>query len=690
MLVVLGLVALGAGLVIYQSLAQGLPSVSDLDHYRPAETTRILSTDGAVIGTLFQENRIWKPLGEISPHVVKALLAIEDSRFYDHAGVDPIGVVRAAYNAATTGEVREGASTITMQLARNLFLTNDPNLGRKLREVILALRIERAYDKEKILELYLNQVYFGSGAYGIHAAAQTFFNKGADQLTPAEAALIAGLLQAPSKYSPLVDPEAGRARQQQVLERMRELGYLDQEQLRQAVQEADGMVFGERSEHDLEVFKYPHFTGYVVKELSQRYPEEVLYRSGLTITTTLDPRIQAEAERIVQARVAELADILNVEHAALVLIENETGYIRAMVGGATGWSREDQFNRAWQARRQPGSSFKAIVYAAALEEGYTPESLVDDTRTSYDDGTGKAWSPKNSDGRYLGRITLRQALRGSRNVAAVKLLSQVGVEPVIRLAYSMGIRSRIPQNLSIALGAVEATPLEMAEVFSSIVNQGIDRRPTAVKTVTAEDGTVLEDNRHREGTRVLSQQAALGMISMLTDVVTGGTGTNAQVPGHLIAGKTGTTDEFRDAWFVGFSPQYTLAVWVGNDDNSAMWTSYGGDLPATIFREVMGVALEGVKPASFPAYVPPKKKGKDAVTAAEATPEPEETPTPEPEETPEELLEEEEPLPELTPLEVMEPPLPEEVDIEAMPPAEPVEEPAPDATPAGWFDVPED
>lgn len=651
-LAVAALVAAGVGAAfLYQKYSQGLPSVAGLENYKPAETTRILSSDGKVIATLFKENRVYQPLDKISPHVVKALLAIEDSRFYDHPGVDPVGVVRAVYVATTSGQVREGASTITMQLARNLFLNNDATAERKIREMLLALRLEKEYDKNKILELYLNQVYFGAGAYGIHSASRLYFNKGCENLTPAQAALLVGLLQAPSSFSPLVDAKAARARQGQVLNRMLGLGFLTKEQYDRAVDQADAMTFKEVEQRRFEVLKYPYFTSYVIKELSERYPEDTLYRGGLEITTTLDRELQGRAEEILEARVHELANVLNVDNGALVMVENENGYIRAMVGGVQ-WSEKDQFNRAWQARRQPGSSFKAVVYSTALEEGYTPDSIVDDSKTSYNDGWGKDWTPKNSDGRFLGRITLRQALTGSRNVPAVKVCSQVGVDRVVSMAYRMGIRGKISPSLSIALGAVEATPLEMVEVFSILANSGVDRRPTAVKLVKAPNGVVLEDNRNRLGDNVMNYNSARGMISMLRGVVDQGTGTNARVYGHAIAGKTGTTDSYRDAWFCGFSAYYTLAVWVGNDDNTPMWRSYGGDLPATIFREVMTYALRDKKPRDFPAYEAPRKKSKDVSPQIEVTP----TPTVEeqPEEIPEEPVEES----------FEEPPPPQEVDLE--------------------------
>ena len=616
---------------VYDKYGRNLPDISILEDYRPAETSKILASDGTVIATLYQENRVWAPLEEIGPWVVPALLATEDSRYFDHRGVDPIGIVRVLYNTAKTGEVREGASTITMQLARNVFPLSEVNWERKIREIFLSLEIDKKYSKEKVLELYLNQVYFGAGAHGIHSAAQVYFNKGPKDLTLSESALIAGLIQAPSRFSPLEHPERAFVRQDEVLSRMKAVGSITQKQLNEAVLEREGWKFDAATDRrSLEMDKYPYFTSYVIQELAARYSEDQLYRGGLTIVTTLDRKLQSYAQSVLTEEVNALSWELRVDSGALVMLENETGFIKCMVGGL-GWTPKNQFNRAYQTRRQPGSSFKPATYGAALEAGFTPDSKINDSKVTYQDGSAGGWTPKNSDGRFLGIITLRQALRGSRNVPAVKILDSVGVERVIDLGYRMGIRAPIPANLSIALGAVEASPLEMAEFYSVIANKGMRITPSAVKVVKTSSGEILEDRRRVKGRRVLKNQTALGLISMMSDVVKAGTGTNAQVPGWPIAGKTGTTDSFRDAWFCGFSPYFTLTVWVGNDDNSPTYRSYGGDLPATVFRKVMGKALEGLKPLAFPEYQP-EQDAPDLLNAGES-------PTPTPSASPGDLME---------------------------------------------------
>lgn len=636
----LGGLAAGAGFAyVYKKYASDLPDVSLLETYRPSQTTKILASDGSVVTTLFQENRVWAPLDTVSPWVGAAVVATEDSRFWEHHGVDPIGIARAVYNAARTQEVREGASTLTMQLARGVFPLGDDDKVRKVKEIFLSTKIERSYDKKKILELYLNQVYFGAGAYGIHSAARVYFNKGPQDLTLSEAALLAGLIQAPSRFNPLETPDRAFVRQDEVLSRMKATGAISQEQLEQAIAEREKMKFGGGSERSSQVDRFPYFTAYVISELSARYAEEDLYRGGLTIITTLDPALQTRAQEVLTAEVNAAAWELDVDSGALVLLENETGYLKALVGGL-GWTEKNQFNRAYQTRRQPGSSFKPATYGAALEAGFTPESKVNDSPVTYQDGSAGGWSPKNSDGRFLGWIPMRTALQGSRNVPAVKILDVVGVDNVIGLAYQMGIRAEIPPNLSIALGAVDASPLEMAEFYSVIANGGRRITPTAVKMIKDSSGKVLEDNRAGAGRTVLSPQTAVALTSMLCDVVRAGTGTNAQVGDWPIAGKTGTTDSSVDAWFCGFSPYYTCTVWVGNDDNHPMINSFGGDLPATVFRQVMAFALQGKERKEFPAYTPGGqardivKTGETPSPSASPSASPTDSPTPEVEETP--------------------------------------------------------
>lgn len=587
---------------LFRLVGSGLPDVEAISRYEPAQTTRIFANDGSLIATLFHENRTMVPLKEVSPHVVHALLSIEDSRYFQHDGVDLTGIARAAFANLRGSGIEQGASTLTMQLARALFLSQERSITRKIREALLAQRIESRYTKREILHLYLNQVYYGSGAYGIAAASSTYYGKRPSQLTAAQAAMIVGLLQAPTTLSPHVDQRAALQRQLTVLQRMRELGYLTGREHHTAVREAIRKQIRPRRDQVQAVLKYPYFTSHVIKELSARYPDRLLYRGGLSIYTTLDPVQQKKAEAIVRQRVQAEGGWYNAHQAAAALIENQTGFVRALVGG-TGWNPKSQFNRATQAYRQPGSSFKPFVYATALERGMTPETVITDSPVTYGAGRPWQWAPANSDHRFMGAIPMRVALMQSRNVVAVKVLDKIGIRNVLDTARALGLKGRLDPYLSLALGASEATPLEMASAYSVFANGGMRRRPQVIKLVLDPQGRILEDHRRPGlGSRVLTERTATGMVDMLSRAVTGGTGGQAQVPGHRVAGKTGTTESYRDAWFVGFTPQYSLAVWVGNDDFKPMWQAYGGDLPARIWREVMGSALVGKKPRNFAAF----------------------------------------------------------------------------------------
>lgn len=572
--------------------AEGLPDVSKLRYFEPSETTRIYSADGKLIATLFKENRTWTPYDKMSPYLIKAILAVEDSRFYQHHGVDPIGVARAAvYDLMHKGE-KQGASTITMQLARNLFLSFDQTLERKIKEILLASQIEKKFTKDEILELYLNQIYFGGGAYGVQAAAKTYYGKNAKDLTVPEAALIAGLPQSPSNFSPLVSEKAAMHRQILVLGRMYDQKFLTYKQYRKALLEARHPTFMTKKAQEFQVLEVPYFTTWVIRQLHERYDEDLLYRGGLRIHTTVDLRMQKAAEQSVKGLISQLGPSLRADCSALVCIENKTGYVRAMCGGL-GWSSKSQFNRAWQAKRHPGSSFKPLVYATALEAGYTPDSIVNDSPYKIQVSATEEWEPKNSDHTFMGAINIRTALQHSRNVVAVKLLMLVGADRVIDFAYRCGITEKLYPNPSMALGAVELSPLEMATAYTVFPNLGLHTEVTGIKAIFDSDGNPIEDNTYPKQEEVLSEISAMAMIEMMVNVVENGTGTMARLSGYRVAGKTGTTDDYRDAWFCGYTPQFTTAVWVGNDNNSQMVNSFGGNLPARIWQTFMTSAMAG-------------------------------------------------------------------------------------------------
>ncbi|MBI3927149.1 MAG: PBP1A family penicillin-binding protein [Armatimonadetes bacterium] len=588
--------------------AADLPDVSQLKEYRPAETTRIYSREGQLIATLFEENRSYVKLDKISRPVSQALIAIEDSRFYDHTGVDVLGIGRAGVVNLLSGAVEEGASTITMQLARSLFLTPERSIERKLKEVLLARRIEAQFSKNEILEMYLNEVYFGAGAYGIDSAANVYFGKSPAQLTVAESALLAGLVQAPSAINPYQDLQAARERTRVVLDRMKQANFLTAKEHAAALAQASNLVVRRNLPAVNDgLLKVPYFSAYAIHQLSQQFPRRQLYRQGLKIHTTVDFELQRRCERVLAEMMATLGPDYHADNAAAVLIDNRSGEIRAMVGGR-GWSDKNQFNRAWQARRQPGSVFKAFVFAAALEHGYTPDHIVHDRPIAVTN-SGGTWAPRNSDGRYMGAIPLRTALKFSRNAVAVQLIQELSPERVAYLAHRMGLPSDLPPYPSLALGAGEVTPLEMAHGFSVIARGGSKPALRAIAVVEDRDGRVVLDRRNEEGEgMILMPATAAGLTDMLLEVVRGGTGTAAAVAGHDVAGKTGTTDDLRDAWFVGFTPRYTLAVWVGNDDHSPMWGAYGGTLPAELFRELMTEVLQGEPYEPFPRLAAPAER----------------------------------------------------------------------------------
>lgn len=581
--------------VVFADCSKDLPNVEKLKYYSPSETTKIFSSDGVLLCTLFKENREWVSYSKIPKNMVEAMVAIEDSRFYEHRGISIKDIIRALYVDLTHKGIKQGASTITQQLARNIFLHPQANLRRKVREALLAMEIEKRFTKSEIMELYLNQIYFGSGSYGIQAAARTYFDKDISDLSLAQCAIIAGLPAAPSDYSPLENPHDAKYRQMLVLKRMNDLGYIDYKTMKESMHEK--MTFA-RKKSQYNLLLHPYFTTYALHELFQKYSDDLLYRGGLRVYTTVDLRMQAQAGKALKDGLDRAeAQGLNCRQGAIVAVEPSTGFIKAMVGG-TGWSDTNQFNRAWQARRQPGSSFKIFVYTTAIDSGFTPDSIVEDSPISYADGPGRSWSPKNSDGSFWGGITISRAVQFSRNVAAVRMMHRLGPEKVIQYAYRMGIKDRLEPNLSLALGSGVVTPLDMAAAISVLANEGVRVEPTAIKKIIDSEGNVIEDNTYPTREVVLPATTASDMTEILQSVISSGTGTNAQI-GRPAAGKTGTTDDHRDAWFVGYTPEMACAVWTGNDDFSRMNYAFGGNIPATVWGTFMKAALEGKAIANF-------------------------------------------------------------------------------------------
>lgn len=598
LIVILLIVLFGAGLVagIVAAYSRNLPDISRLADYQPESSTRIFARDGTLLASVYKENRTYVPLARIPLVMREAVIANEDHNFYYHHGVDFGGIMRAGF-ADLTHQEFQGASTITQQLARKLFLNDQVSISRKIQEALLAIEIERYYTKDEILERYLNIVYLGSGAYGVDAAAHTYFSESIDKIDVAQAAMIAGVIAAPSDYSPFVNLSLARDRQHHVLDRMVESGYITQEQADAAANASVGLT-KERAP-GLQGYLYPYYTTYVIAQLERLFGKQAVEEGGLQVYTALDPRAQEEAQESVDWGLARAkAWGIHADEAALVSIRPSTGEIVAMVGGKD-FSLDNQFNRAWQAHRQPGSSFKLYVYTAAIDSGMPANTTIDDSPVSYPMGDGTMWSPRDDDGRYLGEVTLRTALALSRNIVAVKLADRVGLDKVIDYAQRMGITSPLEPNLSLALGSSVVTPLDQAAGYATIADAGIHIDPWAIRMVKDSLGNVVLDDRYPQATEVVSAGTAYIVTTMLEDVINHGTGYPNAIINRPAAGKTGTTSDFRDAWFVGFTPDLVTAVWMGNDDYTRMTEAYGGGVPAMTWSHFMKQALSGVAKHDF-------------------------------------------------------------------------------------------
>jgi penicillin-binding protein 1A len=551
----------------------------------PSQATRIFASDGQLIASLFRENRQIVPLTEIPPMLRQAVLAIEDDRFFNHKGVDLRGIARALWRNLRQGELAEGGSTITQQLARNVFLTQERSVSRKVSEILLALEIERRLTKEEILERYMNQVYFGQGAYGVEMAARVYFGKSVKSITLPEAALLAGLVRAPSLYTPYRNFPLAKQRQETVLGRMASLGYISTEEAANARRAR--VTLAPASNAGLAGIRAPYFISYILPKLIETYGEDMIYKGGLRIYTTLNPSLQSAAEKALRAGLESAKKRrLKIGQGAIVSLDPMTGAVRALVGG-TDFS-QSQFNRAWQARRQPGSAFKVFVYTAAIAAQYPPTKILIDSPVTIQIAGSRPWRPRNYDGRYSGAVSMRRAIEKSLNVPAARMIQELGPDKVVEMAKAMGIESPLSPIYSLALGSLDVTPLEMASAFGTLANGGLRVRPYSITRITDAKGRVIVDNRPQREVGV-SPDVAYVMTDILKGVILRGTATAAQI-GRPAAGKTGTTDDYRNAWFIGYTPRLSTSVWVGNDDNAPMARVTGGSIPAQIWASFMKVA----------------------------------------------------------------------------------------------------
>ncbi|WP_439341767.1 transglycosylase domain-containing protein [Vacuolonema iberomarrocanum] len=582
------------GLVGLAVSFRNLPDVRVLRNYIPAETSYIYDINGTLLDSIHDEfNRDVVTLNEISPDLKRAVLAIEDSHFYSHHGINPTSIGRALLSNLEEGRTVEGGSTLTMQLVKNLFLTPERAISRKVAEAVLALRLEQIFTKDQILEMYLNQVYWGHNNYGVETAAQSLFNKSASELNLAESAMMAGLIQAPEELSPFVDYRRAKQRQAVVLERMRVLNWITAEEAAAARQQPIRLG----SIQSFDVSQSPYLTDAVVQELTERFGREAVLKGGMRVQTTFDLNLQQIAEETVRDGFQTLQGRgLSADQMALVAVDPRTHFVKAMVGGID--YQTSQYNRAIQALRQPGSAFKPFVYYAAFASGeYTPDSTVQDTPVTYPDGY-ETYSPQNYDGSFGGPMSVRAALERSRNVPAVKLGQEVGINRVIEISRILGITSPIEPVTSLPLGSVDLTPLEMASAYATFASGGWQSDTTFIVQVTDSTGQVLLDNSPRPQL-VLDPWATASLNDVLQGVISRGTGTGARI-GRPAAGKTGTTSSERDIWFVGYVPQLSVAVWVGNDDYSPVGRgATGGGFVAPIWGDFMQRALDGVPVENF-------------------------------------------------------------------------------------------
>lgn len=617
-----GVVVLIAGTLFgaYQYFSRDLPSTARLEMIEPALKTQVLADDGSVVGEFYIEDRALVRLEDIPKPLIDAVIAVEDRKFYSHWGVDIFGIARALITNIRSGRVLQGGSTITQQLGRNLFDMFENTLSRKIKEALLAIRIERAYSKDEILELYLNQIYFGAGAHGVEAAARVFFGKHASELNIGEAALIAGLPKNPRDYSPIYNLERSLQRRDVVLAAMVDNGTLRAEDAERIKQEPIVTKTSRDEKSDFAAY----FLEEVRKYLEQKYGADRVYHDGLRVYTALDPYLQHVAEDSLEVQMQRMETwrkypndkarydslFAKGEHqgppdylqSAVVAIDVNTGFVKAMVGGRS--FKQSKWNRATQATRQPGSAFKPFIFLSAIENGYTPADIVLDAPIVLDLPNGDVWKPSNFTERFEGEVSLRHSLNFSINIAAIRLLMALGPISAINYAHKLGIKSNLENVYALALGVSEVTLLELTNAYATIAAGGVRCEPLIVKKVVDREGKVLEENSaYRE--EVLDPRTNYMITNLLESVVNEGYGRNARLFGFKepAAGKTGTTDLCTDAWFVGFTPELAVGVWSGFDEKVSMGRRMtGARVSLPTWTEVMKAYYRDHRGEEF--YVP--------------------------------------------------------------------------------------
>jgi penicillin-binding protein 1A len=579
-----------------------LPAIQSLEIPKRPPTIEIVGLDGSVLAQRGEMAGANVSLKDLPPYLPKAFIAIEDRRFYSHYGIDPLGILRAAVTNVLHRGVSQGGSTLTQQLAKNLFLTQERTLQRKLQEAELALWLERKHSKAEILELYLNRVYFGSGAYGVEAAAQRYFGKSAKNVTLAEAAMLAGLVKSPSRLAPNRNPEGAEHRAQTVLAAMADAKFITEAQAQASIGHPSYNV---KPAGAGTVNYVADWIGEVLDDLVGQIDQSIV------VQTTIDPKLQSVAEAAVIDELAAKSVKFNVSQGALVAMTPD-GAVRAMVGGRN--YAESQYNRAVTAKRQPGSAFKPFVYLTAIEQGLTPETIRQDAPLDV-----KGWKPENYSHEYFGAVTLTQALAMSLNTVAVRIGLEVGPKNVVRTAHRLGISSKLDANASIALGTSEVSLTELVGAYAPFANGGFGVSPHVVTKIRTLDGKLLYARQADQPSQVIEPRNVAMMNTMMQETLISGTARKAEIPGWTAAGKTGTSQDFRDAWFIGYTANLVTGVWLGNDDNSPTKKATGGGLPVEVWTRFMKAAHQGVAVASLPNSQAPGLLGNLTQVASQTT-----------------------------------------------------------------------
>ena len=574
---------IGGGIVVAYYASQ-LPPIDQLAIPKRPPNIAIIAEDGSLLANRGDTGGAAVRLKDLPPYLPKAFVSIEDRRFYRHWGIDPLGIGRAIFRNVVSRGGMQGGSTLTQQLAKNLFLTQERTMSRKIQEAILAVWLEHKYSKDQILELYLNRVYFGSGAYGVEAAAQKYFGHSARAVSLPEAAVLAGLMKAPSKLAPNRNPDAATERAAQVITAMAQEGHITEAMAQLALSRPAQAV------HETGAGSVNYAADYVMDVLDDTIGA---IDQDIVVTTTLNPGLQAAAEKSITEELDRKGGKFGVSQGAMVAMDPNGG-IKALVGGRN--YADSQFNRAVSAKRQPGSSFKPFVYLAALEAGLTPDSVRDDAPLNV-----KGWQPENYSRDYFGPVTLTRALSLSLNTVAVRLGLEVGPKTVVRTARRLGITSDLQPNASLALGTSEVTPLEMVTAYAPFANGGIGVQPHIITKVRMADGKLLYQRKGSSNGRIIEPQYVAMMNAMMQETLLTGTARKAELPGWQAAGKTGTSQDWRDAWFVGYTSHLVTGVWMGNDDSSPTKKASGGNLPVEVWSRFMKVAHQGVPIAVLPS-----------------------------------------------------------------------------------------